>query len=204
MAVATAPRGAAPATVTATAYEAGGRRTSPTVIGAALAIVADLMIFAALLAAYYGLRASSFAWPPKGLSQPRYLATVITMTMVMGVASAQWAAHATRLGDRRNTLVALGFTMLFAVAVGAAEWYSFGRTAFGLRTNAYGTMHHVLIGFHLLNVLAAAALLAVVFVQALAGAVDERRPGAVSAMALFWHFITGVWLVTFFVLFLAD
>src|SRR2546425_12050908 len=114
MAVATAPRtAAAPATVAVTADSDLEPRTSPLVLGAALAVVADAMVFGALLAAYFGLRATSFVWPPKGVSHGTYLPGVISLTVLMGVASAQWAAFAMRRGDRRHCLIGTGMTMGF-------------------------------------------------------------------------------------------
>ena len=205
MAVATAPRSAAaPATVSTTADTELERGTSPVVLGAALAVVADAMVLGALLAAYFGLRATSFAWPPKGVSHGTYLPGVISLTVLMGVASAQWAAFAVRRGDRRNSLIGTGMTMGFGLAVANAEWYSFGRSGFSVSKHAYGTMHDALIGFHLLNVVVAIVLFGIVFVHALAGASDEDRPGAVQAVALFWHFTVAVWFVIFSVLYLAT
>jgi heme/copper-type cytochrome/quinol oxidase subunit 3 len=205
MAVATAPRrAAAPATVTATAYDERDHAKSPVVVGAALAVVADAMVLGGLLAAYFGLRASSFEWPPKGVSHGTYLPAVITLTVLMGVASVQWAAYALRRGDRRNCLIGLAMTMTFGLAIANGEWYGFGRSGFGISKHAYGTLHDALIGFHLVNVLVAVVLLGVVFVHALAGASDDDRPGAVQAIALFWHFTTVAWLVIFSILYLAT
>jgi len=205
MAVATAPRAAsAPATVTATAYEERGGRPSATVVGTGLAVVADAMVFGGLLAAYLGLRASSFDWPPKGVSHGTYLPGVITLTVLMGVASVQWAAHALRRGDRRNCLIGLAMTMVFGLAIANGEWYGFGRSGFSISKHAYGTMHDALIGFHLVNVVVAIVLMGVVFVHVLAEGSDEDRPGAAQAVATFWHFTAAAWLVTFFVLYLAT
>jgi len=205
MAVATAPRAAtAPATVAPAAAEDLERRSSPLLLGAALAVAADAMVFGALLAAYFGLRATSFVWPPKGVSHGTYLPGVLSLTALMGVASAQWAAFAIRRGDRRNCLIGTGMTMGFGLAIVNAEWYSFGRSGFGISKHAYGTMHDALVGFHLLNVVIAVVLLGIVFVHALSGGSDEDRPGAVQAVALFWHFTAAVWLVIFSVLYLAT
>lgn len=204
MAVATAPREATPAAIVTTGSAERGRRVSPTVVATALVVAADAMLLAALLAAYYGLRASSFAWPPRGLSQPRYLATVITMTVVMGVGSAQWALQSVRRGDRRNTLIGLGLTMVFALAIVNADWYSFGRTKFGLSSHAYGTLHHAIIGYHLLNVAACLVMLVVAFAQTLGAAADETRPGPTQAVVMFWHFTAVAWVVIYLALFIVT
>jgi cytochrome c oxidase subunit I+III len=205
MAVATASPASAPApaaTMAAPAVDVDRRRTA--LVGTGIAIVADAAVLAGLLAAYFSLRATSFAWPPRGVSHAKYLPAVVSLTVVMSVTTAQWAAWALRRGDRRNTLIGLVMTMFFGIAIVNAEWYSFGHHRFSTSSHAFGTIVNSLIGFHLVNVLVGIAALAVVLVRTLAGAAHEERPGPGAAAALFWHFTVIAWLVIFVVLYVVG
>jgi cytochrome c oxidase subunit 3 len=174
------------------------------VVGMAVAIVADAMVLAGLLAAYFQLRATSFAWPPKGVSNGRYLPGVVTLTVVMSAFTVQWVASALRRGDRRNCIISLLITIGLGFAVLNAQWYSFGRRGFSVSSHAYGTIYDALIGYHVVNLLVGMVLLAVVLVRTLAGASHQERPGAGAAAAMFWQYNNLAWLVVFVILYLVH
>lgn len=171
-----------------------------TLFGMAMVVVADAMVFVGLLAAYYALRAQAFVWPPKGVDNGTYLPAVVTLTVLMTMATAQWAVYAVRRDDQRNCLWALGITMVLGLAIVNAEWYDYGRLGFSISKHSYGTMHYLLTGFHLVNVIAGIVMLGVVAVRILAGDYDSKRHDAVRAVALFWQFVSFAWIVVVFAL----
>src|SRR2546428_11041326 len=76
-----------------------------------LAIAADTMLFGALLAAYFNVRAGSPTWPPKNVKLDAYLGGVITITALMAAFAVQWVVNAARRDDRRSALVAAFLTI---------------------------------------------------------------------------------------------
>jgi heme/copper-type cytochrome/quinol oxidase subunit 3 len=58
----------------------------------------------------------------------------------------------------------------------------------------FGTTFFTLTGFHGFHVLVGVVLLALVWVV---GRLDGRTPGALDAVAWYWHFVDVVWIVIF-------
>jgi heme/copper-type cytochrome/quinol oxidase subunit 3 len=198
MAVATAPAPATPALPAAPS--ATPVHKDPTLLAMALVIVAETMVLGGLLAAYFAVRAEAFVWPPAGVKHATYIPGTITLTVLMSMATAQWAVFAIRRNDHRNCAVALGTTIFFGIQIAVLEWYSYGRLGFSISRHAYGTMHYLLTGFYLANLLAGIVMVAVVMVRMLAGDYDENHHGAVRAVTWFWQFASIAWLIVFAVL----
>lgn len=207
MAVATAPPPGSSETTPAPALPAGAQPVQPasgrglSVLGVALVIAADAMVVGALIAAYLGMRSAAAFWPPKGASVDRYIGNVTLITIVMSAFSAQWARHAARRDDRRNLVIGLGLTAVLALAVANAEWFAISRQSFGVGRHAFGTMHAVLIGYHLANVVAAVVLLVVTGFRAASGQFDAEHHDAVAATTAFWQFVVVAWIAVFACLF---
>lgn len=181
-----------------------GESRSASVLGVLLLMVADFMVLATMLAAYFALKNGAGSWPPAKVSVGTYIPTVITITAVLSFFSAQWGSFCVRRNDQRNAAVGLGLTVIFGLAIANAEWLSFTRAGFGFNDHAYGTLYYLLIGFHLVHVLAAMAMLVLVGVRALAGhfSADDHEP--IRAVTMFWNYTNVVWFAVATALFLLS
>lgn len=181
-----------------------GEPRSTHVLGVLLIAVADAMVLAALLATYFAIKNGSGSWPPSKVSVDTYIPTVITITAVLSMFSVQWGSFCVRRNDQRNAAVGLGLTFIFGLAMVNAEWLSFSRTGFGFDDHAYGTLYYLLIGFHMVHVLVATALLVLVSVRALAGhfSSDDHEP--VRALTMFWNYTNVVWFAVVTALFILS
>ena len=65
-----------------------------------------------------------------------------------------------RANDQRNVGIALLFTAFLGLATANAEWAAFDKAGFGVGDHAYGTFYFLLIGFHLVHLVAAVGLIA--------------------------------------------
>jgi cytochrome c oxidase subunit III len=73
---------------------------------------------------------------------------------------------------------------------------------FGLKTGLGGGAFYVLTGFHGLHVLAGVLLQLFMFVRSfIRGNYNKGYPG-VSMVTLFWHFVDGIWVILFSILYL--
>jgi cytochrome c oxidase subunit 3/cytochrome o ubiquinol oxidase subunit 3 len=85
----------------------------------------------------------------------------------------------------------------------ASEWkkliYKDGLT---ISTNLFGTTFYSLVGLHATHVVIGLALLSTSFLFSLFGWVDSRQSERFGAVALYWHFVDGVWVVVFSVVYL--
>jgi heme/copper-type cytochrome/quinol oxidase subunit 3 len=161
------------------------------------------MLFVSLFFAYYFL-GQGRAWPPD--EPPRLLlASVMLAVLLASSVVAEWAWRARRRhrhGQARAGLagaIALGCVFL---ALQAMEFREHLRT---LRpdSDAYGSIFYTLTSFHGAHVIVGMLMLA--FVAVLPTAQAPRSPYHAQRNAtLYWHFVDGVWLFLYALLYAAP
>jgi cytochrome c oxidase subunit 3/cytochrome o ubiquinol oxidase subunit 3 len=84
----------------------------------------------------------------------------------------------------------------------AREWYhlihDFGLT---IRTNLFGTTFYSLVGLHATHVAVGLIMLTLTLALLLSGRVKEAHAERLEVLSLYWHFVDGVWVVVFLVVY---
>jgi cytochrome c oxidase subunit 3 len=84
----------------------------------------------------------------------------------------------------------------------ALEWrdliYTKGLT---IQTNLFGTTYYALVGLHAFHLTAGLVALAVVSALAFLGYVRTEHAERGEVLSLYWHFVDGVWVVVFVVVY---
>lgn len=171
-------------------------------LGTYLFMVADAMVLAALIAAYFAVKDGSSAWPPVDVGVGTYIPFVVTITVTMAAASAQWAIRAMRSNDQRNVGIALLFTAFLGLAAANAEWAAFDKAGFGVADHAYGTFYYLLIGFHMVHLVAAVGLLLLLGGRSLAGHFTADHHDPLRSGVLYFQYTNAVWYAVFTVVFI--
>jgi cytochrome c oxidase subunit 3 len=70
-----------------------------------------------------------------------------------------------------------------------------------IATNLFGTTYYALVGLHAFHLTVGLAGLAVVLALALAGRVRREDAARGEVLSLYWHFVDGVWVVVFMVVY---
>ncbi len=182
----------------------GRPRPGTTTIGTLLFVTADFMVLGAIVAVYLAIKEGSVTWPPTGVEVGTYIPTMMTITAVMSAFSVQWGMFAARRNDGRNAAMALGLTLFLGVAMANLDWLSFVRSGFGFNAHPYGTLYSLLIGFHLLHVLAAIVVVMMLAFRTVAGHFTGDRHDALRAGAVLWQYSNAVWFVVVTVLFILS
>ncbi len=86
----------------------------------------------------------------------------------------------------------------------AHEWSRLLAHGVTVRANTFGTTFYTLTGFHGLHVALGVVILLVLLVLTLAGRLPAGGAGAVSAGALYWHFVDVVWVAIYSVVYLVS
>jgi cytochrome c oxidase subunit III len=73
---------------------------------------------------------------------------------------------------------------------------------FGVGAHAYGTFVYVLIGFHMVNVIAGLVVLGAVLGRTVGGEFSADDHDTITAAAILWQFVNVAGLVAYSVLFL--
>jgi len=162
-------------------------------LGAYLFMVADAMVLATIVAAYFAIKDGSSAWPPTGVGVGTYIPFIVTITLTMAACSAQWAVRAVRDNDQRNVAIALVFTIFLAVAAANAEWAAFAKAGFGVGDHAYGTFYYVLLGYHVAHLLVAVVLLALLAGRSLLGHFSADHHDPLRSGVLYFQYTNAVW-----------
>lgn len=172
-------------------------------LGVRLAILSEVMLFGALFAVYFVIRAESAEWPPaKGLERPDLLLPGLnTLLLVSSSVTMQWAVRAARGGVRSSIGRWLGLTLLLGGIFIVIQGYEFATNGFGLSSGTFGSTFYVLTGFHGAHVLAGLGLIGVVANRARLGLVSADHHTAVEATSYYWHFVDVVWLFLFLTLY---
>ena len=182
----------------------GRPRRGTATIGALLVCTADAMVLAAICAVYLAIKEGSAAWPPIGVEVSTYPPTLITITALMSGFAVQWAIFSARRNDGRNAAIAMVLALFLGVSIANLEWLSFTRTGFGFNDHTYGSLYYLLIGYHLLHLVAAVAVALVLTFRTMAGHFSSDRHDALRAGAVVWQYSNVVWFVIVTVLFLLS
>ena len=96
--------------------------------------------------------------------------------------------------------IALGVVFLAGTA---REWrhliYDEGLT---IQTNLFGTTYYSLVGLHAFHVTVGLLALTTVLLFAVLGHVGQQHAERIDVLSMYWHFVDGVWVVVFIVVYI--
>ena len=172
--------------------------------GLATFLVADAMTFAGFFAAYLTFKAVNPL--PDGAIYELELPLPILNTSLLLVSSATFhrAGQAIRQDDhgrcRRWLLITAGLGLAFLVS----QMVEYFTLPFGLTDNLYASTFFAATGFHGLHVTLGALMILIVWWQARQpqGRVTAADHFPLEAAELYWHFVDGIWVILFVILYL--
>jgi cytochrome c oxidase subunit 3/cytochrome o ubiquinol oxidase subunit 3 len=98
--------------------------------------------------------------------------------------------------------IVLGAVFLVGTAF---EWHELiYRYELTISRNLFGTTYYTLVGLHALHVTGGVTIMVIVFGLALRRQVTSANPAAVGLVGWYWHFVDGVWVVVFTVVYLVG
>jgi len=157
------------------------------------------MIFAASVVGLLWVRASAEVWPPP--DAPRLPAGLwpSTVIILLSTVTMEWARRARTRAGRPGLGAALLITLLLGVAFLLAQtrgWFVLAAADFTATASLYAFTFYLLTVLHAVHVLGGVGPLSVVTLRALRRDPTWPAHGVVYA-AMYWHFLTGVWVVLF-------
>jgi heme/copper-type cytochrome/quinol oxidase subunit 3 len=161
-------------------------------------------LFAYLFFSYFYLALHSIAqWPPGGAP---HLSIAIPGTLILAAASvvAWWGERGIRRGNTRQLIIGVSAAIalgLVFIGMQGVEWHN---KPFKLGANVYSSLYFTITGLHILHVIVGLLIMAVLLLWSTLGYFGESRHAAVSIGVIYWHFVTIVWLVVFFVIYIAP
>lgn len=195
-----------------TTHEVGGplSRMRSGVLGMAIFIGSEIMVFAAFFTAYFIARANSKSWPPvfegrpefEGL--PKLLTGANTAILVFSSFTVWWAETRMHKGDRKGLQRGLLVTILLGATFLIVQINEYAHLGFTPQDTIFGTVFYCLTGLHGLHVFV--GLCALTFVYMRVKRQGEYAHGHSSspfiAASIYWHFVDVVWVFLFVVVYL--
>src|SRR5216684_3373787 len=180
------------------------RAWRPHIVGIVAFIFSEVTFFAALIVAYLEYRTRSPGPGPHDLDVPRTL--VFSLFLFASSGTVYLAERRLAKNDQRGFLtwwvlsIGLGAVFLIGQLTEYARLYTDGIT---IGTNLFTSAFFTLTGFHGLHVFVGLIALSVIGLLARAGDFrGGRRRVAVDGVSIYWHFVDGIWVVIFSLVYL--
>jgi cytochrome c oxidase subunit 3/cytochrome o ubiquinol oxidase subunit 3 len=171
-------------------------------------LVSEVAIFSTLIVTYLYYLGKDVVGPTpaEALTLPLVLCNTVCL-----LASSVTIHQAERTLERNNqggfllwwaATIVLGVLFLLGTAY---EWhgliYHHGLT---ISRNLFGTTYYTLVGLHALHVTGGVTVLLIVLGLALARQVTSANRAGVGLVGWYWHFVDGVWVAVFTVVYLVG
>jgi cytochrome c oxidase subunit 3 len=175
-------------------------------IGTWVAVASIAMLFTALTSAYIVRAASAQDWRPLAMPRILWLSTALILFSSVTLESARRSLKQLFQSDYVRWL---SLTALLGVGFLASQlfaWRQLARQGVYLASNPHGSFFYLLTATHGLHLLG--GLLAVIYLlfRTHRPRADElaeaRRLAHADAVAIYWHFMDGLWIYLFLLLFL--
>jgi cytochrome c oxidase subunit 3/cytochrome o ubiquinol oxidase subunit 3 len=166
-------------------------------------ITAEAAIFIIFVVAYIYYLGKSLTGPyPAQVLEIPILGTVCLLSSSLTVHE---AVSALRKGHVGRCTLALAATVLLGaifLLTTAKEWYHLiVEEGLTIRTNLFGTTYYSLVGLHASHVVVGLLMLTAALVFSMTGRVSEKHADRLEVLSLYWHFVDGVWVVVFLVVY---
>ena len=176
-------------------------------LGLFLALIGMTTLFGAFLIAYLLLRRNAPSWPPPGAPVPPQGLWISTVVIAASSATFVRAARvgraeaAAELARWLHATLALGVVFLLVQAILWRDVFAQGRST---ASDAYGTIFYSLTGLHAAHVIGGLVFLARTARRARKAPNAPRTRLALALCATYWHYMGGIWIVLFAVLYFLN
>jgi cytochrome c oxidase subunit III len=173
-------------------------------VGMVALIIAEIAIFGIFVVAYIYYIGKSLTGPyPKDVLELPIFNTVCLLSSSFTI----WVAERFL---KRGAMAAFSLWWAITVILGGIflvgtglEWrkliYHDGLT---VSTNLFGTTFYSLVGLHASHVIIGLTMLLLVLIFALTGKLKSEHSKQLEVLSLYWHFVDGVWVVVFTVVYI--
>ena len=154
---------------------------------------------------YFYLRRNFSTWPPEHVFRPALLIpTIQAGLMLLSNLPMASVDRAARRMDLRGVQRGMVVCSVLAVIMTVLRWFEFKSLNVRWDSNAYGSAAWATLTSHGTLLLLETAETIAFTVLLLTGPVEERDLAGASDNALYWYFMSGVWIPLYVVIFLSP
>lgn len=173
-------------------------------LGMILFIVSEIMFFFAFFWAFFH---SSLAptyniggvWPPESIQTIPTSGIPLTNTffLLTSGATVTWAHHAIVVRAKKQALIGLGLTLIFAILFTGLQGLEYFEAPFTISDSVYGSCFYLATGFHGFHVFVGTISLLISFIRIVLNHFTNTHHFGFESAAWYWHFVDVVWLFLF-------
>ncbi len=154
---------------------------------------------------YFYLRRNFSTWPHEHVFRPSLvIPTIQAALMLVSNIPMRWADSASRRMDLRGVRSGFALCSVLAVIMTVLRWFEFKALNVRWDSNAYGSVAWATVISHGTLLLLEAAETLAFTVLLFKGPIEERDLAGASDNALYWYFMTGVWIPLYVIVFLSP
>jgi cytochrome c oxidase subunit III len=168
-------------------------------------VVIEAVVFTGAMASYYHFKILNAQWPPLGIDAPDLLLpTLNTVLLTLSIIPAWWAVRGMRRGDERPVRIGYPIGLAMLVAFLGLKVYEQMHTPYSIDTHAYASAVMLMTYLHMAHVAAVAIKTGVILRYVHARRVDTHRSAPVTANAVYWYFVAGIWIPLYTTIYLSP
>ena len=175
-------------------------------LGMWVALAGVAMMFTALTSAYIVRASTSNDWRPLGMPRLLWLSTALIILSSVTFEVARRTLRRRNVSAYQRWLLLTVLLGLGFLATQLLSWRQLSAQGIYLASNPHSSFFYVLTGTHGIHLLGGILGLDFVLLRSWRKSFDERgtakRQAVVDAVALYWHFMLGLWIYLFLLLFL--
>lgn len=171
-----------------------------------LGLASIAMLFFALTSAYIlrqynGLTSAASDWQPIQMPSALWLTTAVILLSSVSFEIARRALKKNQY-EKFKSWISLTTVLGFAFLVGQViAWRQLAAQGIYLKSNPHSSFFYLLTALHAVHLLGGMMVLTYVMVSALRLRIGVKKRLAVEITSLYWHFMDGLWLYLFVLLF---
>lgn len=176
-------------------------------VGTALACAAGTMLYGGMIAVFLRFRQEALSvtggeWKPPAVKVPEVPTNVNLIAFLFIGIFAQWAVYSARRQHRSYVALSLGLVALLGVAVINSLAFVYTQMGMGIADGTYQVLFYGVTGTFIALTIAGIVFSVVAAFRYLGGRTSERE--IISAHAMYWYFLSAMYCVLWFVVFVTK
>jgi cytochrome c oxidase subunit III len=173
-------------------------RVEAPLLGMALFIISEVMIFGAFFTAYFFIRiAQGESWPAPGTHIPELVAFVNTLILVSSSFTLHWAETSIKRGNRFGLKAGMALTFALGCTFLFIQINEYANIGFAPQDAAQQTIFYSLTGLHGAHVFIGLLILLSVTVRSFRGHYSADSYRGVEVPGIYWHFVDIMWIIVY-------
>lgn len=167
------------------------------VLGMAIFVLTEIMLFAGFISAFIIVKAGAPIWPPPG--QPRlpvWETGINSMALLASGVILHLAYQRFKVDAARSRKLLLSSMLLggFFVVFQGFEWAAMIAQGLTMTSSTHGGFFYLIVGMHALHAVAALMGFVWIYRRLLA---DTLRLSQLQTLMVFWYFVVAVWPILY-------